>query len=179
MPSIGDSDIDDAERLAAHAEPNKEAWKRTLNDMVAMAEEREANNWETVVIPSGHTAPESLEAGEPGRWGLVHVIPGNKADAFREAHKRGEFSLYNVYRAETETRIFLVTELLDPPTETAIYIAGNFRAQDATNLTAIAAHEGKMYTHVQKLDTTHLGSFEHKEYEKFFPQADRAVNNED
>ena len=35
-----------------------------------------------------------------------------------------------------------------------------------------AAEAGTMFTHVQTLDETHLGSFEHDDHERFFP--DRA-----
>jgi hypothetical protein len=34
-----------------------------------------------------------------------------------------------------------------------------------------------MYTHVRKLDKTHLGSFEHDGYQKFFPEADRIIDD--
>lgn len=172
MPVVWDDETDQAEQLAAHAERNKDAWGRTLDDMTAMATARERDGWQTVTIAAGHTGPEPPDTGDTDRFGLVYVVPGNLAEPFREAFAAGQFPLYEVYRGSTETRVFLVTELLDPDTETAIYVAGNYRRQDGRALLRAAIREGKMYTHLQKLDTTHLGSFEHEDYEKFFAERD-------
>lgn len=172
MPEHGD-DIDYADRIAAYAEPHRQAWQHTLEDMQAMAEEREEAGWRTLVIAAGNTAPEPPGAGESDRYGLAHVIPGNKAEEFREAVDAGDFPAYNVYRTEVDGRLFLVTELLDPDTETVIYIAANFELRHAGDLAVHAKETGEMYTHVQKLDGTPLGSFRHDGYEKFFPEADQ------
>ncbi|MFC7081917.1 DUF7529 family protein [Halorussus caseinilyticus] len=40
----------------------------------------------------------------------------------------------------------------------------------APGLVKTALEEDEMYTHVQKLDKTHLGSFRHDDVEKFFPE---------
>lgn len=178
MPKTGD-EPDDAERVAAHAEPNKEAWAATLQEMQALAAEREDRGWDAVTVGAGHTAPVSRDAGDADRYGLVYVVPGNRAEPFREAYERGEYPRYEVYRGATETRVFLVTELVDPGVETAILLAGNFRRRDARGLVRTVRETGRMFTHVQKLDGTHLGSFEHEDYEKFFPEADLAARHPD
>ena len=172
MPTAGDEDLDHAEQLVAHADRNKEAWGRTLDDMTAMADEREAAGWDAVRIMAGHTAPEPPDAGVEDRFGLSYVVPGNQADPFLEAYEAGQYPLYEVYRGSTETRTFLVTELLDPDAERAIYITGNYRRLDARGLLRAAHRAGKMYSHLQTLDKTHLGSFEHDGYEKFFAERD-------
>jgi hypothetical protein len=168
---------DDPDVLAAHAERNKEAWTQTLDDMEALAAEREREGWKPIVVPAGDTAPEPPDSGPPDRYGLVHVVPGNKADALRVAFDAGEFPQYDVYRGETESRVFLVTELLDPETETAIYVAGNFRRRDARALVRTVRETGEMYTHFQKLDETRIGSVRHDGYRKFFPNADRVAED--
>ncbi|MFB6186355.1 MAG: hypothetical protein ABEI86_05740 [Halobacteriaceae archaeon] len=177
MPEIPQEDYDESEALAAHADRNKNAWQQTLEEMKMMAAEKEDEGWQTVVIGAGDTAPESPSVGETDRFGLVHVIPDNKAEPFREAFEQGDFPRYDVYRGTTESRTFLLTELMDPDSKTAIYIAGNFRRRDARGLIATVRKEGEMYTHVQKLDKTHLGSFKHDGYEKFFPNADRVAQD--
>ncbi|MFB6243063.1 MAG: hypothetical protein ABEH80_03105 [Halobaculum sp.] len=111
MPEVGD-EIDDAERVAALADRHRDAWQRTLNDAETLAEQREEDGWETLVIPAGDTAPEPPEAGDSDRYGLVHVIPSNFADDF-EALSDEQFSAYDVYRAESDGRVFVVTELLE------------------------------------------------------------------
>ncbi|HET7323100.1 MAG TPA: hypothetical protein VFJ06_02085 [Halococcus sp.] len=150
----------------------KSAWSATLADMDALAADYEDEGWKTVTIPAGHTAPESPDSGVEGRFGLVYVIPGNYADAFEEAFETGEFPQYDVFRNETEREVFLVTILADPETETAIFIAGGFTRYDSRPLIQAVQEEGEMYTHVQTLDETVLGSFRHTDPKKFFPATD-------
>jgi hypothetical protein len=148
------------------------AWNETLEDMWAMADELDAEGWETLSVVADHTGPEGPEHGDTDRFGLVYVIPGNEAESF-EAAIEGSFPRYDVFRQEVNGRVFMVTELLDPDTETAILIAGNFWSHETDPLVAAARDEGEMYTHVQKLDETQLGSFRHDKPEKFFPELDK------
>lgn len=173
MPQTGDEGQDYAERIAASAEATKGAWQATIDDAEAMADELEAEGWETLLIPAGDTAPESPEIGDTDRFGLTHVIPDNKADDFEAAFEAGKFPKYEVYRAETAGRAFVVTVLLDPDSQTAILIMGSFELREAAGCVTAAKENDKMYTHVQTLDGTHLGSFRHDDYEKFFPDPQR------
>lgn len=173
MPSPGSDDR--VGELTESGGAEGDAWTRTLADMAAMAAEREDAGWRTVTIPAGHTAPEPPDVGVEGRYGLVYVVPGNKAEPFREAAEAGTFPRYEVYRAATGSRVFLVTELVDPDTQTAIYVAGTYRRADATPLLQAARRHGRMYTHLQTLDETPLGTFEHEGYETFFHDEDVAA----
>ena len=172
MPKTGagDDDPDYAEQIAASADVHKGAWQRTLDDMTAMADELEDEGWDVVTIASGHTAPKPPDAGDDDRFGFVHVVPDNHAEEFVAAFEDGAFSQYRVFRNEMQGRVFMVTQLLDPEAEQVILIAGNFEMRHAPGLVNTALEEGEMYTHVQKLDKTHLGSFRHDDVEKFFPE---------
>lgn len=173
MPTAGEDDIDYAERAAAHADVHRDAWKRTLAEMQALAADHRDDGWRVVDIAAGHTAPVNPDSGDTDRFGLVHVIPGNDADEFREAFDRGAFPEYQVYRNEVEGRAFVLTELRDPDSRTAILVAGSFELMHAPGLVRAAEREGEMYTHVQTLDRTYLGSFRHDDWEKFFPNPER------
>jgi hypothetical protein len=201
MPEVGD-EIDDAERVAALADRHRDAWQRTLNDAETLAEQREQDGWETLVIPAGDTAPEPREAGDSDRYGLVHVIPSNFADDF-EALSDEQFSAYDVYRAESDGRVFVVTELLearsDDETESdgestgvettadgestdgaaglAVYVVGTYELRHAGDLIETAIDADLMYTHLQRLDGTEVASILHEDPEKFFPQVDRFVDD--
>lgn len=168
------------EEMTSDTEPKKAAWSQTISDMKALAEEREDDGWSTVTIVAGDTGTRGLDSNadledDDVRYGIIHVIPDNKAEEFVEAFRPDGFPVYDVYRAEIEGRVFFVTELRDPESETVIFIAGNFLRHYAQPLVEAAVEHGKLYTHVQTLDTTHLGSFEHEGYGKFFPEADRVV----
>lgn len=172
-----DSQTDDVERMAATADVHKDAWSQTLADMEALAEEREADGWEVVTIQAGDTGPESAEQGVTDTHGLTYVVPSNQAEEFLDVFEGREFPMYDVYRQHVDGREFVVTELLDPDSETAVLVAGNFWRHEAGAAVREAREEGTMYTHLRKLDGTHLGSFEHEGYEKFFPNPDAVVED--
>lgn len=145
------------------------AWEATIEDMHATADDLEENGWEVVTLIAGDTAPESPTAGDTDRFGLSYVVPDNQADPFREAFEVGEFPRYEVYRAERAGRVFLVTALFDPGSEMAILLAGTYERRNADGCVRAAVESDEMYTHVQLLDETHLGTFRHENYEMFFP----------
>lgn len=169
MVDIGEEDLDYADRIAANADVHKNAWEETIEEMKSMAGELEADGWDAYYVAAGHTAPESPDAGETDRWGLTHVIPDNYADGFEAAFEAGSFPEYDVFRREVEGNLFFLTLLRDPGTETAILVAGSLTLFEAAPLVSKSRAEGKTYSHVQTLDGTHLGSFEHDEPAKFFP----------
>ena len=177
-PTIGSGMVEgiedgpDEERLAANAEREKDAWARTLADMKTRAEAYEEEDWETIAVPAGHTAAAHPEAGSSDRFGFVHTLPGNYAATIREAIGEKDFPEYDVFRASTDGRVFLVTELLDPNSRTAILLAGSYELRTAEPLVAAAEEAGVCHTHLRTLDGTHLGSFEHDDYEKFVPRID-------
>lgn len=171
MPETSETtDRDDP--LVGRADGLKEAWAATLDDMDALAAEYGQEGWETLTIPAGHTATEAPESGDEGRFGLVYVIPDNYAEEFSAAFDGGEFPRYDVFRNESQGQVFLVTLLADPATETAVFVAGGFERRGSRPLMGAARDAGAMYTHLQTLDGTRLGSFEHDDPEKFFPATD-------
>lgn len=173
MTDVGEDDSEYADRIASYADTHKDAWGRTLEDMEAMADDLEADGWNALAIAAGHTAPNPPDAGDSDRWGFVHVIPGNEAEAFSEAFEAGEFPRYRVFQQDASGRVFMVTQLLDPGTDRAVLIAGSYEMRNAAGLVRTARREGEMYTHVRKLDKTQLGAFRHDEYERFFPNPER------
>ncbi|UWG46393.1 Uncharacterized protein HSRCO_0091 [Halanaeroarchaeum sp. HSR-CO] len=174
MTKIGDG-VDPAEREAAHAETFKDAWSRTLGDVDRMAEGRAEAGWETLVLPAGDTAPEPPDDGPSGRYGLVYVVPGDRADRLGELLTEATFPEYDVYRTTVEGRVFIVTELRDPDHEAVVYVAGNYELRTADRLIETVADSGTMYTHLQKLDGTEVATFEHEDWQKFFPNAETFV----
>ena len=176
MTEFGDEDPEYADRIATYADTHRDAWSRTLEDMKALAAEREEEGWHVFHVAAGHTAPTHPDVREDGRYGFVHVIPGNFADDFVEAFEAGEFPKYQVYQKEVSGRMFMVTEFRDPDSKTSILIAGSYEMRNAPALVKKAQREGDMYTYVQKLDQTLLGTFKHDEYDRFFPDPEKYEN---
>lgn len=149
---------------------SENAWSKTLTQLRSMEAELEDAGWEVVGVPAGDVAPEPPAAGDSERFGFVYVVPGNVEAEFRDLFDRGEFPEYEVYRREVGGTLFLITKLTDPNRKLAILIAGGIDTErNIDPLVRAATEAGEMYTHVQLLDRTHLGSFRHDDPTLFFP----------
>ncbi|ELY94683.1 hypothetical protein C482_17965 [Natrialba chahannaoensis JCM 10990] len=172
MARIGNDDsAEQVERVSTTA--IKDAWAQTTDELEVLAEQRRENGWDTVAIPAIQTAAVSRDAGSKHneRFGIVFVVPDNYADSFSEAFERGEFPRFQAYRNEVSGAVFLVVEYLDPDTETAILLAGQYERRHVGGMLSAATDEGVLYTHAKTLNGTLLGSFEHEgdEYEPLVP----------
>lgn len=160
--------------MADDAAPGDEsAWARTIEEMNDLAERLAADGWDVVATPAGHVAPESPSSGDSDRFGFVFVVPGDEEDAFRDAFETGEFGEYQVFRRRVGNHLYLVVQFTDPDAEIAILLAGGVDMTEAQGMIDAARDRGEMYTHVQLLDWTHLGSFRHEDFETFFEATER------
>jgi hypothetical protein len=159
----------DPDPVAENADTIKSAWQQTVHDMNAMAQDREERGFDVLRIPAGDTAPEPPGSGEEDRYGLSHVIPDNKGEEFEEMYAGGDYSETGVYQLSNAGHVFIVTELIDADNRNVIYIAATYEMRHAPALVRTATDRGTMYTHVQLLDGTHLGTFEHDDVDAFFP----------
>lgn len=172
MVETGDEDGEYVDRITSNVDVKKNAWSETIDEMKAMAADLEAEGWDAFYVAAGHTAPETPEVGDSDRFGLIHVVPDNYADDFVEAFEAGDYPEYDVFRNEVAGTVFSVTVLRDPDSKTAILVASALTLSDATPMITESREQETTYTHVQTLDGTHLGSFEHEAPEKFFPNFD-------
>ena len=174
MVEFGDEEVSNAERIASSADRRREAWGATLDDMTALADEYEEEGWETVRIPAGSTGtfgPGDLKDDDDA-FGIAYVLPGDKAEDVSELFEQSSFPEYEVYRAENDGLVYMVTALLAPDIETAVFVAGAWEQRTALNCATTAIDRGRMYSYLQKLDGTLVGVVEHDDPEKFFPNLD-------
>jgi hypothetical protein len=175
MPHHADSpdDVDRKEIVADHSEELKTNWERALEDMQAMAEDREDQGYETLAIPAGDTTTLSPSMGEDDTWGLSHVVPDNYAEEFREHFEGATFDETGVYQMESGGFIFVVTECIDLDEEVVIFVAGSYDMRFSAGLVRTAVGRDEMHTHVKTLDETVLGTFDHDDPADFFPDPDK------
>lgn len=150
-----------------------DGWKRTLDDMETMATDRRDRGFEVVTIPSGDTTALSPKTDETDRWGLTHLIPGNKTDQFEAVYEGAEFTETAVYQVTDSGHVFLVTECIDLEAQAVVFIAGAYQMRHAVDLVRAATDREQMYSHVRTLDRTYLGTFEHDDVSAFFPEPDQ------
>ncbi|ADD06045.1 uncharacterized protein Nmag_2485 [Natrialba magadii ATCC 43099] len=177
MARIGNDDsAERVERVSTTA--IKDAWAQTTEELEILAEQRREQGWDTVAIPAIQTAAVSRDAGPKHneRFGIVFVVPDNHADAFSDAFDRGEFPRFEAYRNEVSGAVFLVVEYLDPESETAILLAGQYERRHVAGMLAATEDEGVLFTHAKTLNGTVLGSFEHKDYAPLVPETVGSVS---
>ena len=170
-PNETGSDI--TRHLAQASEQAQSGWEQTVTDMRQMAADRQDSGYDTVAIPAGDTTPKPPASGDTNEWGLSHIIPGNFAADFTDTHERADFDDTGVYQAQLDGLAFIVTELIDHDTQIAVFIAGSYKLQFAAPLVRTAIDRDKMFTHVHKLDGTHLGTVEHDDPSAFFPDPEQ------
>lgn len=165
----GEGDPDELDRIARAPDAVRHGWERTIEDTEAMMADREADGYETLMLPAGDTTPKNPETGDTDEWGLTYVIPGNKAEPFLDFVERSEFDETAVYQNSLDGTVFVVTECIDVDNERSVFVVGGYRMRVAPPMVRTAMERGKMYTHIKKLDGTHLGTIEHDHPEAFFP----------
>ena len=172
------SNENDLEKLARVVEQSSAGLERTIEDMNAMAADREEAGYETLTVAAGDTSPKTPTTGESDEWGLSYVVPGNVADEFVALRERAEFDEIGVYQADENGVRFIVTECLDHDEQIALFIAGAFRLQFAAPLVRTSLDRGHLYTHLKKLDGTHLGTIDHDDPDAFFPDPETVYSYE-
>lgn len=146
-----------------------EGWVQLLEEMDAMAEELEADGWETLTIPAGDTGAVLAEEPFTDRHGYVYVVPGDVGETFETMFVPDGFSQTDIYQRATPKHLFLLTVFLDQPTGSAILLAGVHDRETVQRCRGVASETGVMYSHLFTVDRTHLGSFEHDDPAPFFP----------
>ena len=146
--------------------PGDEGWMQLLEEMDAMAAALDDEGWETLTIPAGPVGPDERYTD---RHGYAYVVPGDAADRFAELFVPDGFPRTEVYRAISAGNLYLLSVFQNPATEAAILLAGVLNRSDLGECRQYATETGRMYTHLHRLDGTHLGTFEHEDPEPFFP----------
>lgn len=156
------------EERGDHGDREVAAWQQTLDEMESMAADRASEGWETLTVTAADTAPEPPDAGQSDRFGLVYTVDEETADAFPPIHEKG-FDRYEVYRRRVGNVTYLVTELQNTERREVVFVAGAVEMEFADELLDAAAERGELYTHLQTLDWTHVGSVRHDDPAAFFP----------
>jgi hypothetical protein len=146
-----------------------DGWIQLLAEMDAMAEKLAAEDWETLTVPAGDAAAVTADTGQTDRHGYAYVVPGDAAERFEALFVPDGFPRTEVYRATRGGHLFLLTVFLNPPTGAAVLLAGVLELDTLGGCRRAAEETGVMYSHVLRLDGTHLGSFEHDDPAPFFP----------
>lgn len=154
--------------MSDEAGPN-DGWIRLLEEMEELEEQLRDAGWETLSIAAGDAAPVVPETSRLDRHGFAYVIPGDDAERFEELFVPDGFPRTEVYRAVAGGHLFLLTVFRDPPTEAAILLAGVLDLGNLYDCREISERTGTIYTHILKVDGSHVGSFEHDDPQPFFP----------
>lgn len=167
MPETGnDRDDERLQRLASGASVRKKGWAQTNEEMQLLADERRSDGFEVVTATTLHTDTVTPDMGEdPERFGFVHVVPDNHADEVAEVLSTLDVTRYEAYRSTVGENAFLVVELLDESASRALLFASYYDPTEATAMVATARERGVLFTHLKRIDGTHLGTIRHEAIE--------------
>jgi len=167
MPDTGnDRDDERLQRLASGASVRKKGWEQTNEEMELLADERRADGFDVVTATTLHTDTVTPDMGDdPERFGFVHVVPDNHADAVADALDALDVTRYEAYRSTVDGNAFLVVELIDESTSRALLFASYYDPTEATAMVAAARERDVLYTHLKRIDGTHLGTIRHEAIE--------------
>lgn len=145
-------------------------WAQTLESANEMTESLRDDGWRVVTVRAAHVAPEPPGAGESDRFGFVYIAPGDVAEELKAAIDDGEFDAYTVFNRREGNDLFTLTRITDNDERIAVLLVGGIALDQAGKLVEAVRDRGEMYSHVQLLDGTHLGTFHHDDVEPFFPE---------
>ena len=143
------------------------AWGRTLEEMQLLADERRADGWEVETIFAAHTDTVSRDMSDHDLFGLMHVIPNNHAEVFREMYDEDDFTDYLLYANEIQSFMYAVIELIDPRDQRSIFLATRYDMAKSRGMVESTIDEGVLYSHVKTIDGTILASIPYEEFEPF------------
>lgn len=141
------------------------AWKQTLEEMNAIADDRREDGWEVLEVMAAHTDTVSIDMREHDDFGLFHIIPNNHAEEFEAMFDPAKFTEFLVYGAAVEGFMYVVIEWIDPAEQRSILLCCRYDMVHADGMIESAASEGVLYSHVKTIDGTVLGVFEYDDYE--------------
>lgn len=144
------------------------AWKQTLADQEAIAEDRREDGWDVLEITAIHTDPVSIDTRQHDDWGLFHIIPDNHAEEFREFYDEDDFTEYLLYGKEIQRYMYHVIELIDPDEVRIVNMVSQFDLTRAGGLVTNAEEHDRMYSHIRTVDGTTVTVFEYDEVDPFF-----------
>lgn len=177
-PNADEASVDDSERLARTSDEATDGWTRTLEDLEAMAADREAAGYETLTLPAADTTPKSPDTGETDEWGLAYVVGDEMADDLEAFDDGFAVDETGVYQASSTGYAFIVTECIDHTAEKVLFVAGTYRLQFAAPLVRTATDRGEMRTHVKRFGGPTVRTIEHDDVEAFFPDPERIISYE-
>lgn len=146
-------------------------WTLTLARADDMEAALRSDGWDVVTVRAGHVAPEPPSAGEDDRYGFVYVAQGSDGDELATAIDTGTFDEYTVFNRRDGARLYTITRVEDADRELAVLLVGAVDVSDVDELVTAARERDAMYSHVQRLDGTIVGTFEHDDPEPFLPEA--------
>ncbi|WP_123624366.1 hypothetical protein [Halorubrum sp. CSM-61] len=167
-----------ARQRQRYGEEHIAAWEQTLEETDMLAEDRREDGWEATVVMVPHTDTVSRDMKEHDRFGLMHVVPNNYADAFVEAYDEEAYTEYLVYGDAIDGVMYVAIELIDPEEERSIFVPCKYDMTTSEGMTQSALDEGALYSHFKTISGEILGRFRYEEFEPLVapPNEDAATS---
>lgn len=144
-------------------------WEATLTAADEMTAELQGDGYEVTTVRAAQVIPETPADGDTKRFGLVFVVGKSDGEELQDRISASEFSEYEAYNQRQDGTLFVVTQLFDESRQHAVLLVGAVDLTHAEGLLSTVSEHNKIYSHVQLLDGTVVGSFEHTNPEAIVP----------
>ncbi|KAB7514951.1 hypothetical protein DM867_07555 [Halosegnis rubeus] len=151
------------------SETQKNEWRATLEQADKMGTRLSDDGWQVVTVRAAHVTPIPPTDDPEGRPGLAYIAQGEVAEPFQRVINGGTFDNYEVFNRAVGSDIFSLTRVSDTENEVAVLLVGTLNRSSLETLPETAIQRGELYSHVDLLDGTRLGSFHHSTPSLFFP----------
>jgi hypothetical protein len=118
-----ESNPDELERIARAPDVVRNGWKRTIEEVRAMADAREEEGYETLTVFAADTATVAPGDVDEDRWGLSYLVDSDDAETVTEFDERTDFDETAVYQNQSGGNVFIATECIDLDNEAILVIA--------------------------------------------------------
>mgnify|MGYP007039251879 CR=1 FL=1 len=151
------------------SEAQTNEWRATLERADKMGTRLSDDGWQVVTVLAAHVAPVSPTDDPEDRPGLAYIAQGEVAEQFQRAITGGTFDNYEVFNRAVGSDIFSLTRISDTENQVTVLLVGTLNRSLLETLPETAIQHGELYSHVDLLDGTRLGSFHHSDPSPFFP----------
>lgn len=142
-------------------------WDAVLEEMADVAEGYRDAGWTTVTL---HPTDVSVVPRDAAEFGIAAVVPDDEFDALVAVVDGRSFDAYEVFRADTDERVFLLVVTESADGEVVVCLPAYYdRAPGGEG--ELRAHDGELYTRIRTLAGDEVVSFTHEDPAPFFPES--------
>jgi hypothetical protein len=144
----------------------RSGWQSVIDDMAATADEYRDRGWTVLELHPGDSVLVDSEA----RTGLDVLVPGPEYEDLESLTEDCAFTTVDVFRAETDSMIYLLVVETDPNSETAVLVPAYYDPGSGQAKLETVQSDGELRLFCRRLDDDYI-QFVHDDIAPFLPES--------